>query len=324
MTDLKQHLLSTGLFVDNEYFEQYVNLVKANENTKQTKFATQQHHVFPVSYSNFMGVAVDNSKSNLVTLLFKDHVIAHALLAMCASNDKLKHNNLCALRHILGCKYTNISDAIRWDIEHLEIVQLAYEANREAVYKFNPMFDADKKQFHDNVMRSSDVRTRISDTLKQKACDGTLFTDEHRAKISEATRGRIYLHKNSETTSVRPEDVDKYLREGWERGPITPVRSKDSYWKPEGFNQDPSFRATQSARLKQFYADNPDWKTRSKHPVVLWKDNVVYNFLSVKEAERFIGVRDSALGAGILSESFKTGVVMLKDSLYYQWSIKKD
>ena len=131
------------------------------------------------------------------------------------------------------------------------------------------------------------------------------------------------MHKGLETTSVRPEDVTKYLLDGWERGPIAPLRSKDSYWKPEGFNQDSSFRSAQSTRLKQFYANNPNWRTHSKHPVMLWKDNVVYNFNSVKEAERFVGVHDSVLGGGILSESFKAGVVMLKDSLYYQWNIKK-
>ena len=48
------------------------------------------------------------------------------------------------------------------------------------------------KEHHKQVMSSDIVRTKISNTMKQKIKNGELFTPEHRKKLSEAAKQRVY------------------------------------------------------------------------------------------------------------------------------------
>lgn len=45
------------------------------------------------------------------------------------------------------------------------------------------------KTKHDEIMRSSEVRNRISESMKKRIADGTFFTGEHRRKLSESAKG---------------------------------------------------------------------------------------------------------------------------------------
>ncbi len=45
------------------------------------------------------------------------------------------------------------------------------------------------KTKHDKVMRSSEVRKKISNTMKNKIANGEFFTPEHRKKLSEKAKG---------------------------------------------------------------------------------------------------------------------------------------
>ena len=45
------------------------------------------------------------------------------------------------------------------------------------------------KTKHDEIMRSEEVRSKISNTMKQKVKNGELFTEEHRRKLSESAKG---------------------------------------------------------------------------------------------------------------------------------------
>ena len=68
---LKETLLATKCFVNNEYLEQYLNLVN------DSKTGTELHHILPRSYFKDLGISVDNSEQNLVRLSFADHCKAH-------------------------------------------------------------------------------------------------------------------------------------------------------------------------------------------------------------------------------------------------------
>lgn len=57
------------------------------------------------------------------------------------------------------------------------------------------------KTKHDEVMRSPEVRKKISETMKKRIAEGRLFTDEHRRKLSERARGN-HNFGNSDTRSV--------------------------------------------------------------------------------------------------------------------------
>lgn len=48
------------------------------------------------------------------------------------------------------------------------------------------------KTKHASIMRSAEVRKKISDTMKRKALNGELFTEEHRRKIGASQKGKKY------------------------------------------------------------------------------------------------------------------------------------
>ena len=45
------------------------------------------------------------------------------------------------------------------------------------------------KMKHDQRMRSDEIRSKLSATMKKKIADGKFFTEEHRRKLSEAAKG---------------------------------------------------------------------------------------------------------------------------------------
>ena len=103
--NLKQKLLLTNYFIDNQYLDAYINLV-SNNPVKKEAFKTQQHHIIPKTYFKHFKLAVDNSIDNLVELLYTDHVKAHWLLQKCTIGF-LKRNNGYAVRFLVNNKNFN-------------------------------------------------------------------------------------------------------------------------------------------------------------------------------------------------------------------------
>ena len=48
--NLKQKLLSLGIFQNNEYLNKYIDLIVINENTAKEKNKTQRYHIIPRQY----------------------------------------------------------------------------------------------------------------------------------------------------------------------------------------------------------------------------------------------------------------------------------
>ena len=63
----------------------------------------------------------------------------------------------------------------------------------------NPMFNDIIKEKHDSKMRTSDVRNRISNTMKRKVENNELFTPEHRKNLSEAMKGNQHFKGHKRT-----------------------------------------------------------------------------------------------------------------------------
>ena len=99
---LKEKLLTLGIVEDNEYLDKYVRLIESNKDTKKEKFKTQQHHIIPRCYYKYLHVACDESKHNKVNLLYKDHVLAHCYLSLCAKEAWFEYNNLISIYKIFG------------------------------------------------------------------------------------------------------------------------------------------------------------------------------------------------------------------------------
>lgn len=203
--DVRQKLLDTKLVLDNEYLDRYVRLIESNSSTKKERFKTQSHHIIPRNFFKFLGIGTDNSKENLVNLKYEDHLKAHLFLSMCSIDDKLSYENYIVVFY-LNKKY---------DFRNLGELQKEYEECRRRAYRFNPMFDPDKKMEHDKIMRSSEVREKISKTMKEKALRGELFSEEHKRNISIAQKEMVYIFRGDKTIRVKKDKLQSYLDAGW-------------------------------------------------------------------------------------------------------------
>lgn len=92
---LKDMLLNTGYFLDNQYLDDYLNLVLLNDYTGENY--SEIHHILQRAYFKKLGVAVNQAKANKVRLLYKDHCFAHYLLYFCTIGF-LKQANFTALK----------------------------------------------------------------------------------------------------------------------------------------------------------------------------------------------------------------------------------
>lgn len=72
----------------------------------------------------------------------------------------------------------------------------------------NPMNFSESKQYHDSVMRSKEVREKISKTMKVRIAEGKFFTEEHRNKISQKLKGNKHFLGHKRT----PEAIEATAR----------------------------------------------------------------------------------------------------------------
>lgn len=100
--EIKNKLLCTHLINDNEYLNKYVQLIRKNQKNKFNVYTSQRHHILPRCYFKFTKQKIDNTKSNLVNLLYKDHLLAHYYLCLCANDDRFFYANFLALKFVLS------------------------------------------------------------------------------------------------------------------------------------------------------------------------------------------------------------------------------
>lgn len=104
MNALKSCLLKTAHFIDNEYLDQYCSLISQNKDQRKIKYQTQKHHILPRCYFKLINLEIDNSKENLVNLLYKDHILAHYYLCLC-TEGKLHYRLANAFFHLIHRKW---------------------------------------------------------------------------------------------------------------------------------------------------------------------------------------------------------------------------
>lgn len=211
--------------------------------------------------------------------------------------------------------------------------------------EINPMECEKAKETHNYRMKSIAVRSKISATMK---------------KVREKSKNYIYIHKDKEQKRIDPSDLQTFINNGWEEGTIkgkirlhniegkeTTVFADevDSYltngWirggKPNRISLEhrkklnsshhltEQFKKDQSERLKEFYASNPHWKTKSKHAVIIInpKDSTeLYEFDSCLEFVRSTCLPDYIAKAGIVGQWIKQGYIKSKNNKYNNWIIQ--
>lgn len=120
---LKNLLLNTGYFKDNEYLTAYISLL--NEHTESNSGYVEQHHIIPAAvyrykYSCKNGIearqlADADEKNSTVLLLYKDHVLAHYFLYFCTLG-KVKH----AMAQAITCMVGNL------EVDQLDFSEFRY------------------------------------------------------------------------------------------------------------------------------------------------------------------------------------------------------
>lgn len=106
---MKNLLLKTGYFLDNEWLDKYVDLL-----SKQTNIGyVEKHHFIPVSIYKYLykcktryeaeKLADQDANNFLVKLSFVDHCKAHLYLYNC-TRDEIKHSNEVAFKTMVEDK----------------------------------------------------------------------------------------------------------------------------------------------------------------------------------------------------------------------------
>ena len=174
--ELKTKLLETNCFKDNEYFEEYIKLIIANEFTQKEAFKTNKHHIIPQCYYTNLNIEVDNSKENIVNLLYKYHILAHYYLSLCTVG-RLKYQMASAFFKLLSRKYMYE----KFNPKDLDKYQEVYENNRR--YMAEVVRNIERKPL------SEETKKRLSKALKGKA---GYRDDYNKKKQSDRMKGNTY------------------------------------------------------------------------------------------------------------------------------------
>jgi hypothetical protein len=176
--NLKEALLSFDGVIDNEYLEQYVDLVNNTISFSNTEY-TEKHHVIPKSFykSDYSKSALNEDlslkdpRNRLVELAYSDHFYAHWLLYNCTAG-KARASNAKAIIAMSGkSDILNFDDTtilqIRKDIQrNLDFYWSAEDDDKlTALYKANMSYEAmaDILQKTPGAVRTRVFRLKLSD-----------------------------------------------------------------------------------------------------------------------------------------------------------------
>ena len=173
--NIKEYLLNTGIVIDNSYLDQYCELVSSNKDTPYETHRTQCHHIIPRYYFQHVDPNLENSASNKINLLYKDHILAHYYLALCSSNSKYIANNVAAVY-----KMSNAPQTIFEDGTPVEFFQ--------SLDKYQEVYEVYAKHQGDHLrgkhQSAEHIRSRVVKNTGQKR------SAETRKKMSAWQKGR--------------------------------------------------------------------------------------------------------------------------------------
>lgn len=189
---LKEKLLNLNLCVDNKYLDKYCELIENNKDTKREKFKTQKHHIIPKCYYKYNNLKIDNSKENLVNLLYKDHILAHYYLCLCSKENNFKYANANSIFHIMG----NTNYVINQNHEN-EINLIKHLDQYQTIYEY--LIQERSKKYKGHVH--------------------TIVLDKQKEQISIANEGLLYVYnENNLVIKIEPQNTNEYLSRGWKLG----------------------------------------------------------------------------------------------------------
>lgn len=178
--ELKQKLLNTTCFIDNEYLDRYCKLILINKDRLKDPLTTQSHHIIPSCIFKALGLRVDDSKNNRVNLLYKDHVLAHYYLSKSSSSPKMYAKLFSAVLFLIRDK----KGFKEFSLNYLDDYQKDYEDFKKS-YFYDKEMNSRKAEKLRGQTRSPEVCFRISESNK-----GREVSLETRSKISKSMKNK--------------------------------------------------------------------------------------------------------------------------------------
>ena len=236
----KEYMISTGYFLDNEYFDKYIKLIDLNKETCKQSYKTQVHHVIPKHYYTQNNIDIDNSPNNLVNLTYKDHMLAHIYLSGCTIGRN-KYWNLYAvfrMSHFDQKSFDEIQN-------NLECYQNIYE---EAVSVPN----------HRKGCKISET-TRLKMQESQKL----------RVQLKGCSnKGYMWVHNDTKEYMIPKSELDEYIENGFVYGRLyrhssqtkKVIGEKSSRWeRDENFKKKMSEIASKQVHTEEQNKKHSEW-----------------------------------------------------------------
>ena len=191
----KQELLKTNYFIDNEYLDQYLELIKMNSDAKYL----ERHHILPKAYYRLKSLKVDNTKNNIIKLSFANHCKAHWLLYFC-TKDELKYANQTAFAIMINSLVKHIKDYTETDFTELQKLKdlLVCDSNSFWSRKDDLFLKNNFLMYTDNELAITLNRTEIAIRARRT------ILGLQRFKMKDFTAEEIkYLKENYQVKSLK-------------------------------------------------------------------------------------------------------------------------
>lgn len=206
MKNIKERLLSTNLFEDNEHLNEYINIVNQSKNlVKNDNELYERHHILPRCVSKFLGQNTDESKENKVDLTLRNHLLAHYHLCLCAKEPKIKARLAYAVICMVSINHFP-------DYDELFLLMDKYEELKAVSIDQRRIEMAGNQRAKGNVL-SEDVKKRMS-----KSRMGHPTSDDTRQRICEANKGSKWVNKDGHYKWAKGDELYNLLSEGWKLG----------------------------------------------------------------------------------------------------------
>ena len=247
MKNLKEKLLSLGVFLDNEYLDFYCTLIINNKSTKFAKRVTEKHHIIQRSYYKLKGLEIDNSDENMVYLSHFDHCLAHYYLCECTTG-RLKYSNEYAFIKMVKIESRFdfdldkfMKEADKYDEVYKSFCQHQADLNASACKKRGGGTIAGRKCFTNgektvfavecpegfwpsytnNKPVSTITKQRMSEAAI-KRCNDINYKEKQKAGLAEYYKthvgiatGKVWITNDLESKYISKEDP---LPDGWHYG----------------------------------------------------------------------------------------------------------
>lgn len=255
--NLKQLLLSTQEFHDNDYLTAYCQLIIECEVVRELH-KTQCHHIVPRAYFKKHMKECDNSDSNLVVLLHKDHVKAHIYLALCSSTPLMKSANKRAVLYALHHPCIDAPEELEEMLEFPEIFD-AYQS----VMEIATYFSEEHREKISTGLKGKTLGVPKSEKFKQNLRDYYAthpkkpyeFTDAQKKQIGESVS--IYWQElDQDIKVIRNQKISQKLK---------------GQAKPEGFSEQLS--KTRQGSGNPMYGKHHSEKTKKEASIRMLENN---------------------------------------------------